>query len=141
VGRTGAGKTTLVSTIFRILELTSGSIHIDGIDISKLSMYYLRSKIGIIPQDPILFKGSLRKNLDPLGDYDDAVMYGVLGDAMLLERVAERGLETEVDENGGNFSHGERQLISFARAMLRKAKILIMDESTAHLDSRYEFKP
>jgi len=118
------------------VELNSGTIHIDGVDISQVGLHDLRSKIALIPQDPILFSGTLRKNLDPFSEHEDYFLHAALTDTNLNERVAAQGLETLVAEHGKNFSHGQRQLISLARAMLKKPKIIVLDEATAHVDTK-----
>merc|ERR1712151_1338477 len=136
VGRTGAGKSTLFLTLFRILELVDGVIEIDGVDISKLSLKDLRTKIAIIPQEPALFYGTLRSNLDPYSNYLDDDLWTAVEQAKLGPYVREQklGLDMEVMEGGSNFSIGQRQLVCLARALLVRSKILILDEATASVD-------
>ncbi|XP_066905600.1 multidrug resistance-associated protein 1 [Halyomorpha halys] len=136
VGRTGAGKSSITLCLFRIIESAEGQILIDGIDISKLGLHALRSRLTIIPQDPVLFSGSLRMNLDPFGRYSDQQVWRALELAHLKSfvRGLPAGLQHEVSEGGENISVGQRQLICLARALLRKTKILILDEATAAVD-------
>ena len=117
VGRTGAGKTSLISTLMRMGELDSGTIEIDGLDISKLGLIDLRSAIAVIPQDPALFKGTIRYNLDPFDKYDDASIWVAVEKSHLKGKIS--SLSMVVDSEGDNFSVGEKQLICLARALLR----------------------
>ena len=136
VGRTGAGKSSTFLTLFRICEASTGTIKIDGIDISQLSMHALRSKLSIIPQDPVLFTGSVRFNLDPFGQFDDQVLWNALERSHLVDFVKSRpdGLEELITDGGENFSVGQRQLLCLARALVRHSSILVLDEATAAVD-------
>lgn len=152
-GRTGAGKSTIMSALYRLNELTSGRIIIDDVDTFKLGLYDLRRKLAIIPQDPVLFRGSIRKNLDPFNEFSDDMLWNSLirGGAIESEDLAEIRLQKPeengsysnmhkfhldqlVEEDGANFSLGERQLLALTRALVRQAKILILDEATSSVD-------
>uniref|UniRef100_A0A8D0A031 ATP-binding cassette, sub-family C (CFTR/MRP), member 2 n=1 Tax=Sander lucioperca TaxID=283035 RepID=A0A8D0A031_SANLU len=136
VGRTGAGKSSLTNCLFRIIEAAEGRILIDDVDVSTIGLHDLRNRLTIIPQDPVLFSGTLRMNLDPFNKFSDEEIWRVLDLSYLKDYVAglQEGLQHEVAEGGENLSVGQRQLLCLARALLRKSRILILDEATAAVD-------
>lgn len=144
VGSTGCGKSTLALSFFRFVEAHEGRILIDNVDISKIGLTDLRSRVTIIPQDPTILSGTLRSTLDVFDEYDDADIYAALRRVHLLDDTVEeeetrnknvfRDLNNPVSEGGDNFSSGEKQLICMARAILKRNKVLFMDEATASID-------
>ncbi|KAK4657219.1 ATP-binding cassette transporter yor1 [Podospora pseudocomata] len=165
VGRTGAGKSSIMSTLFRLVEISSGKITIDGVDISTVGLHDLRSRLAIIPQDPTLFRGTVRSNLDPFGEHSDLELWGALRQADLVsdtpspspspspsspEASANRGennsssskihLDSTVEEDGLNFSLGQRQLMALARALVRGSQIIVCDEATSSVDMETDDK-
>ncbi|KIJ14255.1 hypothetical protein PAXINDRAFT_169871 [Paxillus involutus ATCC 200175] len=148
VGRTGAGKSSLMLVLYRIVELSEGSIVLDGIDVSTIGLKDLRTKISIIPQDPLLFEGTIRSNLDPFNRYDDAKLWDALRRSCLVDTPSDKeevmsskeapknryNLDSVVENEGANFSVGERSLLSLARALVKDCKVVVLDEATASVD-------
>jgi ABC-type multidrug transport system fused ATPase/permease subunit len=149
-GRTGAGKSTIMMALYRMSELSEGQILIDGVDVSQIGLFDLRSKLSIIPQDPVLFIGTIRKNLDPFGESTDTQLWDALRRAGLIENIKnitnsegdlhKFHLDQQVEDEGSNFSLGERQLLALARALVRNSKILILDEATSSVDYETDSK-
>ena len=140
VGRTGSGKSTIALCLFRLIEAYEGSINIDDIDISLIPLEKLRKNITIIPQDPVLIEGSLRFNIDPFNYYTNKQIIEVIK-KLKFDYIINKnplGLEQIITEEGSNLSVGEKQLICIVRAILRKSKIIVMDEATANIDYKTE---
>ncbi|CAN4093072.1 unnamed protein product [Withania somnifera] len=140
VGRTGGGKSTLIQVFFRLVEPAAGRIIIDGIDISSLGLHDLRSRFGIIPQEPVLFEGTVRSNIDPIGQYSDDEIWQSLERCQLKDVVSSKPqeLDSTVVDNGDNWSVRQRQLLCLGRVMLKRSRLLFMDEATASVDSQID---
>ena len=142
MGRTGSGKSTIILALFRIVESFKGKIYISGKNIKKINLKNLRQSLGIVPQEPKIFSGTLKFNVDPMGNYTDIEINNALNEVGLFKLMEENGrdisqqLEMKLDINGGNLSLGEKQLICLARIFLRKNKIVVMDEATSNIDNK-----
>ncbi|XP_052152067.1 putative ABC transporter C family member 15 [Oryza glaberrima] len=137
VGRTGSGKSTLIQALFRIVEPREGTIEIDNIDICRIGLHDLRGRLSIIPQDPTMFEGTVRGNLDPVNEYSDQRIWEILDKCQLgdIVRQSPKKLDSTVVENGENWSVGQRQLFCLGRVLLKRSNVLILDEATASVDS------
>ncbi|RLM73429.1 putative ABC transporter C family member 15 [Panicum miliaceum] len=137
VGRTGSGKSTFIQALFRIVEPREGTIEIDSVDICKIGLHDLRGRLSIIPQDPTMFEGTVRGNLDPLNEYSDCRVWEILDKCQLggIVRQSPKKLDSTVVENGENWSVGQRQLFCLGRVLLKRSNVLVLDEATASVDS------
>ena len=136
VGRTGSGKSTMAASLFRLNQVVAGSVLVDGVDLSTVELHTVRRRMAFIPQQPALFAGTLRFNLDPFKQYEESQIWAAL-DCVQLKAFVEASsekLELKVAESGANLSVGQRQLISMARSMLSRSKVVVMDECTANVD-------
>ena len=141
VGRTGAGKTTLITAIYRNFDNYKGTVTISGKEISSVDLKVLRNTMTIIPQDPYLFENSLRNNLDPMHKFEEDEIQKILEDVGLWAKFEKlQGIESQIEKGGSNLSQGEKQLVCLARALLFKNKLVLMDEATANIDSQTEAK-
>jgi len=137
VGRTGAGKSSLISALFLTADVQEGSLKIDGVDIRSVPLQTLRSRLTIITQTPVLFSGPLRRSLDPLGRHTDGEIYAALENVALKEYVEglPQQLDSPVSEGGSNFSAGQRQLLTVARALLKRSRVIVLDEASSSVDA------
>jgi ABC-type multidrug transport system fused ATPase/permease subunit len=131
---------SLVAALLRMVEIHSGVIKIDGVDVSKIGLWDLRRKVSVVAQDPVVFTGTIRTNLDPTGVQTDAVLLDVLKRVRLLDDDARITLEMLVSSGGGNLSSGERQLLTLARAIVVGARVVILDEATSYVDGATDQK-
>ena len=138
VGRTGSGKSSLVLSLCRVIEPKKGKILIDDEDIKDIHLEYLRDKLSIVPQEPFLIESTVRDNIDPLKKYSDEEILQILNDFGIFKKLGKEKLDIKIKENGKNLSLGEKQLLSFARAIIKKNKIIILDEATSSLDRETE---